>query len=345
LVARFSHADALSEWLTGATGDGFAQSNPNLSLGGHRSSTEAASLGITIGSPISGVSVLYAGGANPVGQGVLAAVDPFSLTWQPLGASTAGPPAVFASGTSIQVVEALNAPGQYLRVQGTTPFVVGQQTVTLAYLANNIFGMDNVSIANAIAGISEYRATILRNESSQPISAFQRYVATLGTPQTSNVTFLGASGSGTITTTGSFATWPTTGWCQIRNAGGTLKEIVYYTARTNTVLTIPAAGRAALFTTPQTGASTDLLYPVPGVAIGLDPAGVQSFGAAIQLIPGTSAPAGVTWNAEVTAAGGLQVAALNPGQQFGVWLWRQIVGGTIATPLALTELLDSFNAF
>ena len=45
---------------------------------------------------------------------------------------------------------------------------------------------------------------------------------------------LSGSGAGTITTAGSLADWPDEGWVQVRNSGGTLKEVVYYTSRSGT---------------------------------------------------------------------------------------------------------------
>jgi hypothetical protein len=346
MVALFSHADALREYLTGAVGDGAAQVNPALSLGGYRSATEAVSLGISISSPISGVLILYAGGGNPVGAGTLIAVDANHLTWQPAGAANAGPPCNFSGINDVEVVEG-PTPGQYLRVQATTPLIPGQSTITLSYLADNVFSLIDVPIAAAQTGINEYRATMVRNESSNPVTAFQRWIGTLGTQQISNNGQLsGAGGPGTIITSGSFSSWPNQGWCQIQTAGGLLKEVVYYSARTNTQLTVPGNGREQLGTSFAAGLSTDLIIPVPPVAIGIDPTGAQAFGTSIQQVgAATSAPGGVFWSMGVTAASGLQIGTLLPAQQVGIWIWRQMPAGVIATPQALVQYQDSFNAY
>jgi hypothetical protein len=345
MPAPQTRADSIREYLTGGNSDGAAQYSPSLSLGNYRSAAEAISLGILMDGMLPSAKVLFASGANPVGSGVLTAVDANHLTWTPNRASASGPSSFFPVGTTTQLVEALNAPGQFLRVLGTPPFSQGACSVVLNYLVNNVFGFDDVVIANAAAGISCYRATILRNESSGTVSAFSRYLATYGTQQVSDVGQLGGSGAGTITTSGSFATWPKFGWCQVRNSGGTLKEAVYYSARTLTALTVPAAGRGLLGTSATAGASTDKLYAAPGIAIALEPGGVQASGSSIQTIASaTTAPSGVTWNLEITAGAGLQLGSFLLGQQIGIWMWRHIPAGAKATPLALNETLSGFTA-
>lgn len=344
MPAQMTRSDSLREYLTGSLVDGGAQITPNKSLGNYRSSTEAASFGITIGTPITNCIPLYAAGGNPVGAGTLNAVDSSHLTWQPAGAVSPGPPTTFTGTNDIQIVEAANFAGQYLRIKAAGAFSVGPSTITLAYLINNIFGFDNLN--NPASEVFEYRATIVRNEALNDVQAFQRWIATLGTTRISDAAWLTGAGAGTITTSGSLADWPTTGWCQVQTSGGTIKEVVYYSARTDTTLTIPGAGRGLLGTTPSIGSATDTISAVPGIALGLDPLGIQAFGAGIQQVPNQStAPAGVIWNLGLTAAAGLQIGTLPSQQQIGIWMWRNAPAGAISTPLALTKMLDSFNAF
>jgi hypothetical protein len=345
MPAQFTHADALREYLTGAGSDGGSQSDPTLSLGNFRSSTEAASLAAQIANALANVTILYAGGGNGAGVGILTATDTTHLTWQPPGASGPGPATAFSGVADVELVEGQQA-GQYLRIQGTTPFTPGQSQITLAWLADDVFALGDVSIANAAAGVSEYRATIARNYSSYPVSSFQRWLGILGTPQVSNAGALGASGSGTIVTAGSLIDWPQSGWCRVETSGNTLRELVYYSARTNTTLTVPAAGRGRFGSTASAGLTTDNIYPVPGAAIAINNAGVQAGGSAIQTIAnGTTAPTGVTWNTSIRAATGLQIGTLQAGQQVGLWIWREVPAGLVATPAALIQLLDVFNAY
>lgn len=345
MPAQYTRADSLREYLTGASSDGGIQSSPSLSLGNYRSLTEAVTLGIVITSPITNVAVLYAGGGNPVGSGQLNVVDSTHLVWKPFGASTYGPSCSFSGTDDVEIVESASSPGEYLRVRGTTPFPAGTATVTLSRLYNNFFGFDDVSSSDAGAGIIQYRASIIRNESASAITALQRCVSLLGVSQVSNITRLGSSGAGTITTTGSFNTWPAAGWAQVRQAGGSLREIVYYTSRSSTVLTVPTNGRGLLGTSAAAGAVDDVIYPTTGIVLALNPTGVTAFGSAIQTIASqTTAPSSVTWNAGITLPTGLQIGTLNAGQQVGVWMKRQIPAGCKATPASVCQVQDAFNA-
>lgn len=338
-------ADSLREYFTGASSDNGSQSNASLSLGNYRSSTEATSMGITIDTSLSRVTVLFAGGANPTGSGTITAVDSNHLQWKPPGSNTSGDPVSFGTNET-KILEANGTPAQFIRVFGNAPFTMGTSNITLSYLYNNFFGFGEVSIEDAATGVSQYRASIIRNESGQMVTDLKRYIGTLASTQISTSNWLSSSGSGSIVISGSFADWPSSGWCHIQTSGGITKEIVYYTSRTNTALTVPASGRGLLGTTPTAGSNTDKLYSVPGVAVGKDPAGTQMQGSSIQTIANeTTPPANVTWKTGITENTGLQIGNLNGSAQVGVWLWRQIPAGAKATPGAVTKLLDSFNAF
>lgn len=339
-----TRGDSLYEYLTGAGSDGGTQLSPSLSFGNFRSATEAIHYGIFLTNAIRNAKPVFASGLNPSGAGQLTAFNTTDLAWTPNGASGYGPRVTF-TGTETKMLEAINAPGQYLRVAGTVPFAPGVAIVSLVRKVNSVFASDDVSIAESAAGVNKYRGTIVRNESSNAVNTIQRYVATYGTQQVSNSAQLGGSGSGTIATSGSFASWPTTGWCQVRSSGNTLKEVVYYSARTATVLTVPTAGRALLGTSATAGANTDKVYAVPGIAIALEPGGTQAFGNAIQIIVnGNTAPSGVTWNKEITAATGLQLATLAPNFQIGFWIWKHVPAGIKATPLQANDIYTNFLA-
>jgi len=157
--------------------------------------------------------------------------------------------------------------------------------------------------------------------------------------------FLPASGTGTIITTGSFASWPSRGYCNIQTSGGTLREIVYYSIRTDTSLSVPAAGRGLLGTTASAGAFTDIINAVPGIAIGLDVNGIQASGSPIATIPhDTTAPAGVTWFAGITGPTGAIIGTLYPNQQIGIWMMRQVPAGAVCIPSNINWLRTSAAA-
>ncbi len=339
-----SRADSLREYLTGVGADGGPQSDPGLSLGQYRSGTGEGGLGLSLSGTLTGVTVLYASGANPAGAGTLTALDANRLTWQPCGSPIPGPAAYF-SGTAVPGLVEGPDPGQFLRVEVTTPLTPAALSVILWPVVGNVFGLSNLDSATALAGVQDYRATVVKNESAAAVTGWRRWLGLLGSPRTTDAAQLGSSGSGTLATTGSLADWPASGWAQVRTSSGTLREVVYYAARTGSSLSVPASGRGLLGTAAAAGSVSDVAYPVPGLAVGLDPAGVQAAGSAIQVVGSpVSAPSGVAWSLAVTPDDGLSVPLVAPGEQFGVWIWRHVPAGLVAAPLAVNKLLTSFNA-
>jgi len=338
-----THADSLWEWLTGAASDGGAQTDPDLSLGDYRSATEAQPMDVAVASPIANITIEYAAGGNAEGAGTLNAVDANNLAWKDLGGAY-GASVAIANGET-KIVEASADTAAYLRVTRTSATALtGTATVTLTRKLNNVFGFDDVTSAEAVAGDDEYRATMLVNESAGSITLLKRWIGVLGTQAVSDTTQLGASGAGTIVTTDTFADWPDSGWCHIRNAG-TTQEIVYYTERTDTVLTVPAAGRGLLGTSASAGAVDDTLDAVPGIRISKDDGGVTAAGGAIEDVGDEDTePAGAAWNTGLTAATGLDIGTMTTGQQIGIWFHREIPAGAVATTEAHVIIHDSFDA-
>lgn len=340
----YSRADALREYLSGAAGDGGSQSDPAASFGGFRSSTEVTTYSIQVTNPLSGVTVNYASGVNQAGIGTLQAVDANTLKWKPSGASRYGAPTII-SGTAVDaIVEGPDDPGQYLRVTATTPLSPDVSTITLGYVFNGFFSMPNVLPGDALAGIDHYRASVVKNRSGVPVTDFRRWIGLLGTPRATNAAQLGSSGAGVIQSTADFSDWPLTGWAQIRDSGGTLREVVYYGSRGANILNVIVRG--CLGTTPAAGANTDIAYPVPGIGVAKDGTGVQAGGTGFQTIANANtAPAGVTWNLGITPAGGLSMGNLAAGQEVGMWIWREIPPGSMPQASALNRVIDSFNAY
>ncbi len=344
MPAQKTRADSLREYLTGAGSDGGAQTAPNASLGNYRSSTEAVSLSITVASAIANITIAYAGGGNTTGAGTLDSLDANTLRWKCAGGSY-GPGVAIANGET-KIIETLDIPGAFIRVTRTSATALsGTATVTLAKSINNVFAFDDVSSAEALAGDTEYRGTIIVNENTVSVTSFKRWIGVLGTQQVSDGGQLGASGAGSITTTGTFATFPDSGWAHVKTSGGTTREIVYYTSRTNTVLTVPAAGRARLGSSAAAGANTDTIDAVPGIAIGVDTAGVTAGAASIQTIANeNTAPTSITWNTGITAATGLSIGTMTTTQQVGFWIKREIPAAAMSTTDASVLLNDSFDA-
>lgn len=347
MPAAATRLDSIREYLTGASSDGGTQANQALSLGNFRSATEALSYSITILSgAISSITIAYAAGGNAAGTGFLQCVDANTLQWQDSSGAGYGPSQSIANGQTM-ILETQSAPGAYIRVTRTsaTALVPGTANVSLTELTDNVFSGNDVTSAQAASGITTYRGTMLRNEAAGSVTGYFRYIGQLGTSQTTNTTQLGSSGAGTIVITGTFADWPLSGFCQIRSSSGTLKELVYYSSRTNTVLTVPSTGRALLGTTATAGASSDIAYAVPGFAIGLDAAGVQAFGASIQTIANeTTAPTGITWNVEIVSSNGLNIGTLATNQEIGFWIKRVFPVNTQSLPQNQYNLIDTYSA-
>ena len=344
MAVEYSRADSLREWLTGAASDGGAQSDPAMSFGNYRSSTPAVCHGLVIDSAITNVTVDFASGGNPEGAGRLRASDANTLAWSPPGETAFGPPAVFVGPAEVGVVEANSTPGRYLRVTGSPPFSVGTSTITLTALISNAFGFPEVSEADALAGITQYRAVLIKNQGPGPVTLLKRWIGLLGTPADCGGARLAAAGNGTIITNQTLVDWPAVGYAQVRKNDGTLREIVYYSSRTN--ISINVVARALLGSSSTAGVASDTIYPVPGVAIAANDAGVQAGGSAMQTIANaTTAPTGVTWNTGITSATGVSIATLAAGQQVGLWLKREVPAGAVASPLALVKIDGSFSAY
>lgn len=344
MPAAATRADSIREYLTGASADGGAQTNPDLSLGHFRSSTEVQSLSMVITNAISGITVSYAGGGNTIGDGTLNVVDSNTLQWKCAGDSYGA--SVPISNGQTMILESSSGSGAFIRITRTSAVALtGAATITLAKAIDNVFALDDATSAEAAAGSTKYRGTIITNPSVASITSHKRWVGTLGTQQVSDGGQLGGAGAGTITTTGSFSTWPTSGWVHIKTTAPATREIAYYTSRTDKVLTIPAAGRGRLGTSAAAGGATDTLDAVPGIALAIDTAGVTAGAASIQTIANeTTAPAAVSWNPGCTAATGLAIGTIGAGQQVGIWVKRELPVGAYSTAEADVLVQDSFDA-
>jgi hypothetical protein len=328
-----TRADALRLYLTGAGSNGGSQSAANSALGNYRSSTEVAALSASRASSISNVTLDYIAARNGPGTGTLTATGNDTLTWTPPGGS-AGADVTILNGES-KVLEGGGDPSKYVRVTRTsTSNLSGTETDTLTEVLNNVIGLDNTTSAEAAAGDDNYRAICLKNGSgSVTMQNITAWIGTLGTQRTSGTAQLGSSGAGTITsaTSSAFADWPNSGFCHIKTSGGSTREIVYYSSRTDTSLTVPSAGRAQLGTSAAAGAFNDTLDAVPGIRIAKEaPTGSASAGNAQTIANEATAPTGVTWSTAITQGTGVSIGTLAPGEIYFLWIHRHVVAGSVA---------------
>jgi len=338
-----TRADSLRMYMTGAGSDGGAQTDPDACLGNYRSSTECTQLGNTVTSPISNVTINHVNGANGVGDGTLAAASVDTLKWTaPSG--TLGDAVTIANGET-KVLEDGAEPEKCIRVtRSSATDLSGTATVSLAEEYNNLVGFDNISSAEASAGDDEYRCICVKNESTMTVSSVKAYVATLGTQVTTNSTQLGASGAGTITTTGSFADWGERGFAHVKSAAGATKEIVYYNSRTATALTVAAAGRGLLGTSATAGAAEDTTDHVAPIRLAKEaPTGSSTAGYAETIADEDTAPA-ATMDSGCTLATGLDIGTLLTGEIYFIWIHRHAPVGQVSDATCYQRFNLSYEA-
>lgn len=335
-----TRADSIRTYNSGAGSVDAAQTDADACLGGNRSSTEVDVLDVDVTSPISNVTIVHVAGSNGTGTGTLTAASDDTLTWQ-LSGGTVGAAVTILNGET-KIIETGDSASEFVRVSRTSATALsGAATLTLTEVLNNVVGLDNVSSAEAAAGDTEYRAFFIQNDNSTEVSNVKAYIATLGTQRTSNSAQLSASGAGTITTTGSFAGWPERGWCHIKTSGGTTREIVYYSSRTDTSLTIPSTGRALLGTSAAAGASSDTLDAVPGIRIAIE---APSSGAIQTIADESTAPTGLTWGTPITAAAALSIGTLAADGDYGIWIEYEIPEAAEAAASVLNLIKLTFDA-
>ncbi len=326
-----THGDALRMYLTGADSDGGAQTDHDASLGKNRSSTEVPHLGIS--GSVQYLTIDFVSGNNGEGIGVLTVSGVSEIKWTAPG-GTLGAAVAIANGET-KIIEDGTDTDKYARITRTSATALGvaATNITLANEVNNAIGLDDVSSAEAAAGDTEYRCVCLKNEGANAITVLKAWLTTLGTQRVSATAQLGASGAGTIEiAAGTFDDWPAKGYCRIQESDTTEREIVYYSSRTSTVLTVPAAGRELLGTTAAAGANDDTVDAVPGIRIAKEAPASQPTGAFTDKTGAGegSQPAGLTWKSGITAAAGVDVGTLAAGYIQGIWIEREVPAGAVA---------------
>ena len=342
-IRRFG--DSLRYYFTGAVSDGGAQTDPDASLGGSRSSTEAERLGIIHTSPIHDVSVTFAAGANgPSGKlGSITLLDGNQAKYTAEGGTTPGDAVEIPFENNVLLQDG-DTPSKWIRAKRNQAAPMsGSGAVEYSEQFNNVFGLANADNTESGSGGDRYRAVMVRNDSSDVASSIKYYVKPLGDSAVTSAGQLGASGAGTVTgATDAFCAWPVTGWARIEDSGGTLQEIVYYTSRTDTALTVPAAGRGLLGTSAGAGSATDVAYPVPGIRIAWEDAAPLRGGDVQTIASESTAPTGLTWSTAITAATGVAATDLDGGDQGALWIHRELPAGTSASPELHNEIGASF---
>jgi hypothetical protein len=160
-----SRADAIALFLSGAVGAGGVQADPDLSLGGYRSSSRCCGLTPALATILPGVLIEFASGANGIGTGMLSASDVGSLAWCPPGADAGGSVIAIANGET-KLLEGAD-PTQFLVVTRTSADdLSGGAAVELVEAFNDVLGQADASLPSATP---TYRAVFFKNGPTQTV--------------------------------------------------------------------------------------------------------------------------------------------------------------------------------
>ena len=346
-----THGDALGLFLTGAESDGGSQNDPDVSLGGFRSSTRVEPAGFFVSGPLRGIKVERIAAANGPGHGCLESVDGNYLRWTaPGGTPGRAIPIVNGSTRLLESGRALGSPYRFehnkfaVVSRHTAEELAGSATVTLVPIFNSVVGSSNVSGAEQQAGEVKLRCIALKaTHALKGVTNLKVWVKTLGTWLLSNVAQLPESGPGTIETSGSFADWPQRGFCHITDLDDETREIVYYSSRTATALLVPAGGRGLLGTAAAAGAASDGVHSAPGIALAKESPVEGVFTLAADEND-TEAVSGLEWNTSIFQSGGVNIGRLDAGQMCGLWVWLLVVAGQDASPALENCIAFVFDA-
>jgi len=341
--------DSVRVYLTGAASDGGAQTDPDLALGKYRSSTLADFLGVSIADAISGITVDFVSGANGTGDGSLAATGASELKWTAPGGSQ-GDGVTIANGETKIVLDGTD-PEKFVRVTRTSADALsGTATLTLTDTFNNLIGYDNVSAAERAAGDTEYRCLSFKVDAADDIMDLLAWLGTLGTARAVNADGVSTGADTCTAKSGTFADWPDSGYVYNTDKD----EVAYYSERTSTVLTLPAAGRDVW---DETGGGAgvgvawdedDAIEAVPGLRIGKEAPSAQPSGTFTDKTGAGegSQPAGVTFAHPIASddANVIDIGDLDDGYIYGLWLERIIIAGATAEASVLNLVEWTFDA-
>jgi hypothetical protein len=337
--------DAIRWYLTGASSDGGAQTNPNLSLGKNRAATQTGGLGITVSGGPANITVSFASGANGEGAGSVSSETTGSLAWTPPGGSK-GNAVTIANGETKQLVGGGSHPEQFIIVSRTSATnLTGTATVTLADEYNAAVAGDNATTAEQAAGDAEYRCLAAKNESASTVAALKCWLKVQGTARAVDAAGYAASGAVSVACkTGNYDDWPAAGFVENDDTS----EVLYYASRTSSVLTVPAAGRNVCGDGAAAGDVDDVLTPIGMMMIGKEAPATEPSGAFTDKTSAGegSAPGGVTFAHPHSAADAqvINIGDLTAGYIYGLWVKKIIVAGATADADILAAVETTFEA-
>jgi hypothetical protein len=158
---------------------------------------------------------------------------------------------------------------------------------------------------------------------------------------------LGASGTGAVGSllVGALDTFNESGFALIRTSGGAIRELVYYTSRTGTVLNVTSAAHRALSGTgPAAGASSDTIEEVsPTLLFDFETPAADG---SIQTIASRSGiPAGLSVFEAFSEAEAVALPILGVGEAVGLWVAHLRPSGMTRTASAPARLTLKFTSY
>lgn len=309
---------------------GYYESYPR-GLGGIRADVELNPLRFTVSNPIGSIVIQNITPRCGPGTATIRAASTSTLAFTAPG-DTEGTAVSVPANTSV-LLESGTA-GKAVRVYRDSVYnsdnLGGSMTLELMRSYNNLLAGPNADET----GGDYYTCIYIKNHSDASVSSISASPATLGTQRTSNTAQLSGSGAGTITTSGSLADWPAAGWCHIRTSAPATREIVYYSSRTSTSLTVPASGRGLLGTSAAAGAGTDTITPVSPIRIWAE----TPTGGEVQTIADNeTAPTGATWSFLET------IGTLAAGEEIALWIHKQVPTDATVSLLQSVGLYTPFT--
>ena len=327
--------DQLRLWLTGASTYRGDQEASNNALGDFHSDSEAIRMGWFEARAIKNLVILTASRACGLGVGSIAVVGTkvaFAAPNGQLGTAqlvNVGFPQVLSDGLN---------PSAWVKVLRTTSDeLVGATAVEFVEGFNNLFGMDN----SVYTGSDTYRCAMFSNDGLGTLTNISVWLNPLATSVTCQGGLDGSNPGTIFGPDNAFNSWPFEGTVRIDDSGGAIKEIVWFNSRTSCTLNVTARGMLGTFAT--SGSAGDILTPIPPIAIGKELANPLFLGNVQTIANENTPPTAVTFSTPIVSTDGVQVASLNPNEQFGLWMHRQIPSGALATPLVLNSIAYSFT--
>ena len=244
--------------------------NPDESLGPYQASTEVHPVIFLVDTSdprtTKNVRIDYVwSGVQTTGTGTISCPTTGTLAYTAPGDSTAGTAVAISNGET-KVLESAST-GEVIRVTRTsTNDLIDTLSFSILPNMNGVIGFTDETVDDATEHYLDFHAIqIVPNTSAYASIQVEVGLPTApsATSSTSVDSQLGISGAGTVGKSAGveLAAWPARGLCVIKESGGTIREVVRYSSRTDYAITVAATGARALFgTTSAAGLATDTMH-------------------------------------------------------------------------------------